>query len=532
MKPDKKHIFSIAIVTMLLVLCLGGVASAAKPARILVLPFAINADKDLSFLQRGIKNMLFSRLSMEGKGTLIDPLKSGEAFSLPQNNADAVALGHKFSADYVVMGNLTVFGDSVSTDCNFLDVKKGTAAVTFGDFGESHGDALAHINQFATRIREKVFGYAPRRTASPMPAAGYMMGGGMGMPFNNFNAAIWKSGKIEERIKALAVGDVDGDGANETVLMGDNRVLVYRMDQGRFVKIADEKGGPSDRYLGIDVGDINDNGKAEIFVTSYRERNRRLSSFVMEWNGSAFTRIADKEKWFFRVIGSKDGKRTLLAQGQRAEEDSDVFKRGIHEMKWEGGAYVTDRRLVLPAKTVVYGLAKGDVMNNGQENYLLLLPDGKIQVLDAAGIDLWTSSDRYGGSINYIEYPSEREVSINLTGERVMDNLYLQSRIHVWDIDGDGKNEVVVVNNQNIVSRNFSKLRSFDNGYIEALMWNTIGLQEKWKLQKVTGNITDYTVDDINNDGQKELIFSVLEKGGHLTMGKKSFVASWQRPLQ
>ena len=41
----------------------------------------------------------------------------------------------------------------------------------------------------------------------------------------------------------------------------------------------------------LDVADINQNGKAEIFVTNYSNGSKRLRSMVYELKGSKFSRI-------------------------------------------------------------------------------------------------------------------------------------------------------------------------------------------------------------------------------------------------
>ena len=45
------------------------VPAAAKPLQVAIVPFKVNAEKDLSFLRDGIVDMLSSRLSLEDKVT-------------------------------------------------------------------------------------------------------------------------------------------------------------------------------------------------------------------------------------------------------------------------------------------------------------------------------------------------------------------------------------------------------------------------------------------------------------------------------
>ena len=90
-----------------------------------ILPFQIYADKDYSFLQKGIVDMLASRLASPDKVTIIDPLVTAEAMEGTQGlSGDSLALlvGAKVKADYVIHGSITALGESVSIDAKMLDV--------------------------------------------------------------------------------------------------------------------------------------------------------------------------------------------------------------------------------------------------------------------------------------------------------------------------------------------------------------------------------------------------------------------------
>jgi hypothetical protein len=108
-----------------------------------------------------------------------------------------------------------------------------------------------------------------------------------------------------------------------------------------------------------------------------------------------------------------------------------------------------------------------------------------------------------------------------------MDRVYLAQRIHIADLDRDGKNELIVVKNQDVARRLLSRLRIFKSGHIECLTWNTLGLNLKWKTREISRYISDYAIADLNNDGQDELVFSVVAKTDTLLGDAKSFIVSW-----
>ena len=91
------------------ILCKGALAEG--PSKVLVLPFYIHSEKDLSFLRDGIEDMLSTRLALAETVVLIDREEARQALQdvpTPINEKTAVLLGARLEADYVLFGSLTV----------------------------------------------------------------------------------------------------------------------------------------------------------------------------------------------------------------------------------------------------------------------------------------------------------------------------------------------------------------------------------------------------------------------------------------
>ena len=100
------------------------------------------------------------------------------------------------------------------------------------------------------------------------------------MPKNKFFKFIDKN-QFPYEIVDFDVGDLNGDGKNEYVLIDRYRVMVYKLKKGKLRKIGQlRKRKGIDRFLGVDVGDINGNGRDEIFVTN--QVGDKLESFALE----------------------------------------------------------------------------------------------------------------------------------------------------------------------------------------------------------------------------------------------------------
>jgi hypothetical protein len=76
----------------------------------------------------------------------------------------------------------------------------------------------------------------------------------------------------------------------------------------------------------------------------------------------------------------------------------------------------------------------------------------------------------------------------------------------------------------------------FTKTQIEAFTWDGLGLRPIWKTRIIKGYIQDYTVGDIDNDGQDELVAALVIKEGRgivLTETKSTVIAyDLVRPAQ
>jgi TolB-like protein len=549
-KKKTTHIF---LTISLLVLTLIGSASAAEPARVLILPFSINADKDLAYLKKGVADMLATRLAVQDKVVVIRSTDSSlMAAEIPEpiNAATAVALGAKSGSEYVLFGSLTVLGDSVSTDASFFDVHQKQAVLNFSEVGSTQGEIISHINLLAVRIKEEVFG---RKTIAsrppPQESSAKQESGSVsrkhpeklldkeaGVGFGDseetsvsteVNATLWKTRTFKTAIKGFAIGDVDGDKNNETVFVSSNIIYIYRYVNRRFTKVAEIEGNSQDNFIGVDVADINENGTAEIFVTSLSEKNR-LRSFVLEWNGKEFKTLAKEQNWYYRVIKvSAGGPPALLGQKGGFKQ---VFSGGIYELRWDNVGYIPEDKQRLPNWVNIYGFTYGDVLNDGQDSVLAIRKNSTLSILDKDGQEEWTSSDTYGGSNIYLLSPAETRTA--KTEGQIVDptafgGIYLQQRIFVTDLDQDKKNEVILVKNHDVTRGLFHRLKKYTNGHFEGLVWDNVGLRRMWKTRKFSGYISDFDVSDLDNDGTDELVFAVLAKSGGPLAEAKSYIVSW-----
>ena len=120
------------------------------PNRVVVLPFTANSQEDISFVVKGLRDMLASRLPWQDKVTVVEPdlvapvLKK---FPPPYNDAKAREIGKEISANVVVYGSITKLGKSVSVDARVVKVDQPGPALTAFVHAKDLDAVIPQINQ-------------------------------------------------------------------------------------------------------------------------------------------------------------------------------------------------------------------------------------------------------------------------------------------------------------------------------------------------------------------------------------------------
>ena len=525
-----------------------GVLPSALQAEetVAVLPFTMNAEKDLGYLQEGIMSMLTSRLTWEDKVRVIGRADSRRAFEKAGGRIDersARTIGSELGVNHVLFGSLTVFGESVSLDASMVDVSGSRETLSFFNQSQGMDEVIPRVNVFAEEINEKVFGrqsasrpLPPRQAVAAAPAAGTnearqhpekrLAAGGYGgaSPIQFYGkmgtgSGFWKSRNFPFAIRGMAMGDVDGDGNTEVVLIARAQIHIYRIQEGAFNRVL-ELPIKNVKLMSVDVADINQNGKAEIFVTtttktSLEREQLSVVSYVFEWNGTSFAEIRQDYNRYYRVIHEADIGKVLVSQRQNVR---DMFPPGIDKLVVDNGEYVpSGDRYVLPEKFNIYMFAPGDILNNGTRYMVALDQRDKLFIFSPAGQIEWESQDYYGGSENYFEFGRQGDFNSSYDKDSIENRIriYTQQRIIVTDLDGDGNQEVVVARNRSTMGRFMQKMKNYSGFQFAALSWNGLGLIKDWQTRRMAGYVADWGIADIDNDGQLELAAGVRTRTGN-----------------
>ena len=522
------------------------ITASADVTKLAIIPFKVNADRDLTFLQKGIVDMLSSRLSRPEAVEVIDQRTvSSMLETITDEISEEVAreIGNRLGAEHVLFGSITAIGDAVSVDTHIVDVQGVEAARPFFVQADTMGEVIPKINRLTGDINHQVFGLEMRadttKPAAPSPAASYRShpeklltqqkqaapstaasqspfvasgekaapGGGVFIqPVQAQAGVFWRSRTFNMHMNGLALGDVDGDGRNETVVITNHQIHMYRHEGGQFIKISESKKDRNRYFIGVDIADINGNGRPEIFVSALDIRKSGVQSQVLESDGVTYDIVVKNSPWYYRVSTSPGKDPVLLGQESRQKGP---YKSAVYELEWNGTDYESKSQLVPARKANALGSTVGDLRNDGGMIVAAFNASDTIQIFDGSGQLLNTSSDGYGGNMLSVNLPVSEPGGLPPIR-------YLPIRLIINDLNGDGQNELVVVKNKELTGKHLERFRNFTKAQIVGLSWDGAGMAEVWQTRELTGRVADFAVADLEGDGRQDLVLLIVSKEGRI----------------
>ena len=286
------------------------------------------------------------------------------------------------------------------------------------------------------------------------------------------------------------VGDLDGDGKNEYVLIDHYRVMVYNLEKGILKKIAQIKTKRGfDRLLGVDVGDINGNGRDEIFVTN--RNGDKLESFALERHPrkNAFKRVWKDVNLYFRIIRPFGAKPTLLSQSPGFETP---FMGPIKKVVFKNRRYIQGRKLNTPdiygTHFTLYGLSQTDLSGNKFKETVILDNNYHLRVYAPNGKVIVKSDEYYGRDPRLIDTGIADEVGGSLRGEPVR----YKSRLEF--VKNGSRRFLVLPKNHTAGNGLLERLVIVNNSNLAILGINREGFEKVFESNKQKGYLGAFRV--------------------------------------
>jgi hypothetical protein len=542
--------FSKIIVLLLSIFFFHPVTARSSTKTLVIFPLAIYADQSKAYLGQGIKSMLISRISgrdiamiPDEKYTSLLSEKEVEGIT-SQRRAEELARG--LNADYAIFGSITTIGGGYSLDLSLLEVGKDESKLTRFSKAVDEEQLIPRLSDVAHQLRALIEGKEIPATQTadkpseqtagkpaqkvkenaavlpqPLTAKGIFSQiesdeqgpksiekGLLFKPTKEYQG-FKPTGKISigMSIMAFDMGDLDGRPGVELLVLGRKKLLLYARQGASFILKDSLKPGLGEDFLKVSVGDINNNGKAEIYLVS--RYGIRARSTVLEWAGE-FKRLYRQAGHMQAIKDPTSKKSLLLFQDSKVGE---FLSSGIYSMDYDKEGKLTKGEQLPKLKGAqFYTLVSFDIDQDGNPEWLGLGDESRLYVWDKQGEILWSGDKHLGGTNNAIA------IGDSEPGEPPP-RIAFNSRLLITDIDGDGKREILAIKNIPLVEH-VLHFKVYTKSLLIVYRIEGQRLSPAWTTGDIDWCLTDMQV-------QSQTLFLAAQKGKIANVGKESGQIMW-----
>ncbi len=318
------------------------------------------------------------------------------------------------------------------------------------------------------------------------------------------SAAVWKSNELSMPAVGMAVGDIDGDGKNELIIIDPSTVHAYRIENDRLAPIAELSLSPLE-LKSVDVATIRKTGPSRIYVSA--QNRGAISSVVIEFRGGKLDAVIKDVRHYLRVIEYPTKGPFLLGQARGMRK---IYEGEIFRLADKGNALERTGRFGVPLKIPIFGFVIGDFEGTRQPLIAVYDREDHLRIYTPKGKRLYRSVGFYGGSDVLLRpMGSDRkteETSLDASPETES----FRPRIMSLDLQQDGKYEILVVAHESKTGRYLSRTKMLEEGQVQGLVWNGDATEERWSTPKIQGTMVDFAV--TNLPGMSGLRLVTLER--------------------
>ncbi len=510
------------VVFFSLILFLSPNGYTAEIKKIAIFPFEAHSKEDIGYIQGGIGSLLPPRVAIQGKISVLDRnlvsaefTKSGEGKTVQEK----LPVAKKLDADFILSGSITKIGSNVSVDTVLVDVAEPSNQFQLFIQSEDFDSIIPELNKLAQRIKDIVVddpdfveSVPAKRYDEPISEPdsvqeAYRDEPSLSIPkkpvvrqvepvFNSVPVMRFTTKGVPAVV--MASGDINGNGNKEILIANRREIFVYETSADGFIQTGSIKFPVGSYIIALDCGDFRQNGVDEIYVTSFK--GRFPNSYVAEYTDEEYKILLSGEKYFFRVIIDDEGEKTLLGQSALG---STPFSGTVSRLFWKEDGLIQRDEVSIPRDLGIYNFSKADIDGDGTRDLMafhkaFLAGGEKLTLFSYTGRVKWVDPEKLGGSTNtftvsYIGDDAEKEMAVPV-------------RIICEDFNGDGKVNVVVAKNSTGKKGVLDFLTSYSEGEVLSLYWDGIDFLSNWTSGQLGGYIADYIAEDIDSDGNKELV--------------------------
>jgi len=481
----------------------------AQGVKILVLPFHVTSageEKELATFGHHVQERIRSAITQLGEHYVLVTEQATVRFlkgrAAPTSDDEAHLLGTQSGSDLVVFGFISGDKSFYQMRGVMLDLRTGRVSVTT-DLKVRNIHGLPGVLQvFINTMCKRLHGSPLLPLYKTEPAAP------TGQPRPDRLPSLvalpkttgpWRSPEIHGTLSGLDIGDLDGDGKNETLFLEQGGITISRYEGGSLRPLSQFSQSPA-AYVSAQVEDLDGDGVAELLLCY--ETPSAIESAVVTYRDRNLKVLAKLPNMILRAVAdpSDPGRRVLLGQ---STEERDFFSGRMVRFRLENGKPERDGELMLPPGTFLLSYASGHLGRKKEFYQVILNQDQRLMVFDRDNRLIQTVDDRIYGLDRRLRVP---------VGNKYVEIVY-PGPLLIADTDANGESELLVVK------------QSSDGGEIQALAWDGAHLSKKWNSVPMRGIISDFSLRDFKNQGTPALVLILVKPNPFLTLsGPRSVI--------
>lgn len=536
------------LTAVITVLFLATAAAAQNAKTYLVLPFEYNGPAKYKYFSKAFQADLNNRLEWGGHFVPAENLDADQV-KHPSSEASAIQLADQLGVDYIVWGDISIIekdstvrmqvqgrnGDKWSNKgqmpmSNISAWLKKSANSVMGDVYQRPGFGQSAVEKQET---------AQRAQGSGPTGANFLSGDGNNEPSNNYGVKTlnpqfryeggvdtpgrWRSQTFRYPSLNMVVGDGDGDGQNEVFILEKHKIHAYRYQDGKLAPLKTYELALNYMVFRLSMLDVDNDGTEELILSGYR--NERPLSYVLSFKGGGFSVMADRVRLFLSTLRLPPTFRPKLVAQKKGYRD--FFDRYIYEAYYTNGEVKAGSRLATAPFSNIFNTC---YIPDGDTYKIVVLNDSRKLLTFASTLERQSESqESYNTSSITVEYDDKPLGSGTSPTKGLKSYRYIPIRMTTANLTRHDKFELLLNKDITVAGAVFDRFHKFAQGEIHAVVWDGVGMNLAWKTRRIKGTVVDYTIVDLNNDGNKQLAILVNTYPGSLGFKfRKTLVVTYE----